>query len=227
MAELGLDVELIAAAVAALQDLCHGKETAVSQEGIRQWMAFRKHVVTEHIRAFVRAVKEVNPALPVGIYIFSPAIAPWVGQDYADLREVGIDLFAPMIYRHWKDADGPACLNVEIAAMAAGLEQSMAPEVVREALERACGIPIPQGGSQAIFDQGFAPNVVGLETARARMMVGDAELWPILQLQDDRLAASESAARLAGADGVAFFAWNEQGSTWLETLGHTPDLTED
>lgn len=227
MAELGLDADLMAAAVAALQDLCHGKEAEVSQEGIRQWMTFRKAVVTAHIRAFVGAVKEVNPTLPVGIYIFSPAIAPWVGQDYAALREAGIDLFAPMIYRHWKDADGPACLNVEIAAMAAGLEQSMDTEAVRLALERACGLPMPQGGSRAIFDQGFAPDAVGLETARARMMVGDAELWPILQLQDDQLARSEAEAMAAGADGVAFFAWNEQGEIWLNTLGSIPNGTED
>ncbi len=227
MTRLGLDAERIAASVAALQALCHGQAAEVDADGIRQWLDFRKAVVTEHIRDFVRAVKEVNPALPVGIYAFSPSMAPWVGQDYAALKEAGIDLFAPMIYRHWKDADGPACLNVELAAMARGLEQSLPPAEAQAILEKACGVPMPREGSEAIFDRGFAPNIVGLETARARMVVGDAALWPILQLQDEDLAKSESAALLAGADGVAFFAWNEQGTAWLNKLDKTPDLTED
>lgn len=227
MTELGLDAARITESVTALQVLCRGETAEVDEGGIRQWLAFRRTVVTEHIRDFVRAVKEVNPALPVGIYAFSPSMAPWVGQDYTALREAGIDLFAPMIYRHWKDTDGPACLNVELAAIAGGLEKTLPPEKVKGVLEKACGIPMPGDTEQEIFDRGFAPNVVGLEVARARMDVGDAALWPILQLQDEHLAKSEAAALLAGADGVAFFAWNEQGSAWLRKLDKTPDLTED
>ncbi len=227
MTELGLDAARITASVAALQALCRGQAAVVDEIGIRQWLDFRRAVVTEHIRDFVRAVKDVNPALQVGIYAFSPSIAPWVGQDYAALKEAGVDLFAPMIYRHWQDKDGPACLNVELAAMARGLEQSLPTAEVKGILERACGIPIPEEGSEAIFDRGFAPNVVGLEVARARMDVGDAALWPILQLQDELLAKSESASLLAGADGVAFFAWNERGGQWLNKLDKFPDLTED
>lgn len=227
MTALGLDAERITAAVAALQKLCHGETAEMDEPGIRQWLDFRKAVVTAHIRDFVRAVKEINPALPVGIYAFSPSMAPWVGQDYAALREAGIDLFAPMIYRHWKDSDGPACLNVELAAMAGGLEKTLSLAEVKSILEQTCNIPMPSGTGGEIFDRGFAPNVVGLEVARARMDVGDAALWPILQLQDELLARSESAALLAGADGVAFFAWNEQGGQWLNKLDKTPDLTED
>lgn len=227
MTALGLDAERITASVAALQRLCRGQGAEVDAEGIRQWLDFRKAVVTEHIAAFVRAVHGVKPGLPVGIYAFSPAMAPWVGQDYAALKEAGISLFAPMIYRCWKDADGPACLNVELAAMARGLEQSLDPEAVKALLERICAIPIPAGGSQAIFDRGFAPNVVGLEVAKARMEVEDALLWPILQFEDEDLASSETAALAAGADGVAFFAWNQRGNDWLTKLDYTPDLTED
>ena len=218
MRELGLDAERITASVSALQQLCHGQAATVDAEGIRQWLDFRKAVVTEHIRDFVRAVKEVNPALPVGIYAFSPSMAPWVGQDYAALKAAGIDLFAPMIYRHWRDADGPACLNVEVAAMAEGLETALAPAKVRAVLEKACGIPMPGERAQEIFDRGFDPEIVGAETASVRQAVGDAPVWPILQLADEKLAESEAAALQGGADGTAFFAWNEQGAAWLKLL---------
>ncbi len=218
MRELGLDADRIAASVAALQDLCRGETVQVDAEGIRQWLAFRKTVVTEHIRAFVRAVKETNPAMPVGIYAFSPSMAPWVGQDYATLKEAGIDLFAPMIYRHWRDTDGPACLNVEVAAMARGLERGLPGDRVRQVLEQACGIPMPGETAQEIFDRGFGPETVKLEVERVRAAVGDAPLWPILQLADEKLAESERAALEGGADGVAFFAWNAQGADWLKQL---------
>lgn len=218
MRELGLDAERITASVSALQRLCRGEGAQVDAEGIRQWLDFRRAVVSEHIRAFVRAVKEVNPALPVGIYAFSPAMAIWVGQDYAALKDAGIDLFAPMIYRHWKDEDGPACLNVEVAAIARGLERSLSPEQVRQVLEQACGIPMPGETAQEIFDRGFGPETVKLEVERVRAAVGDAPLWPILQLADEKLAESEAAALEGGADGVAFFAWNEQGADWLKQL---------
>jgi hypothetical protein len=39
-----------------------------------------------------------------------------------------------------------------------------------------------------------------------------------LQLADEKLAESEAAALEGGADGVAFFAWNEQGADWLKRL---------
>ena len=123
-----------------------------------------------------------------------------------------------MIYRHWKDEDGPACLNVEVAAMARGLERSLPPEQVRQVLEQACGIPMPGETAQEIFDRGFDPETVKLEVERVRAAVGDTPLWPILQLADEKLAESERAALEGGADGVAFFAWNEQGADWLKRL---------
>ena len=218
MTALGLDAERITASVSALQQLCHGQEATVDGEGIRQWLDFRRMVVTEHIRDFVRAVKEVNPALPVGIYAFSPSMAIWVGQDYAALKDAGIDLFAPMIYRHWKDTDGPACLNVEVAAMARGLERALPAHRVREVLEAACGIPMPGDSGQAVFDRGFDPETVKIEVERVRAAIGDAPLWPILQLADEALADSERAALAGGADGVAYFAWNDQGAEWLQKL---------
>ena len=225
MTALGLDAEKIQKSVAALQKLCRGEAAEVDAEGIRQWLNFRKIVVTEHIAAFVEAVHQVNPDLPVGIYAFSPSIAHWVGQDYTALKEAGISLFAPMIYRHWLDRNGPACLNVEIAALAEGLGKSLPYDRVKTLLEQDCGVPMVSGKEEEIFKQGFAPNVVGLEVAKVRMAVGDAALWPILQLEDEVLAKSEMAALAAGADGVAFFAWNEKGSYWLEKLNDTPDST--
>lgn len=227
MTRLGLDAERITASVAALQALCRGEAAEVDEAGIRQWLKFRSAVVTAHIRRFVGAVKAVNPALQVGIYAFSPSMAPWVGQDYAALKEAGVELFAPMIYRHWRETDGPACLNVELAAMARGLERSLPPEKVKAILEKACGMPMPGGTGQEIFDRGFGPEIVGAETARAREAVGDAALWPILQLQDEKLAQSEQAALEAGADGAAFFAWNTQGSQWLEKLDRGLALRKD
>ena len=227
MRAMGLDAEKIRASVAALQRLCRGEATEVDAEGIRQWLTFRKTVVTEHIAAFVRAVHDVKPGLPVGIYAFTPSIAHWVGQDYAALKEAGISLFAPMIYRHWRDRNGPACLNVEVAALAEGLGKALPHSRVKALLEQDCSLPMAGGTGEEIFEQGFAPNIVGLEVAKVRMAVEDAALWPILQLEDEDLAKSETAALAAGADGVAFFAWNERGGQWLEKLNYVPDLTED
>lgn len=227
MTAMGLNAEKIRTSVAALQRLCRGEAAEVDADGIRQWLQFRKTVVTEHIAEFVRAVHQVKTDLPVGIYAFTPSIAHWVGQDYAALKEAGISLFAPMIYRHWRDQNGPACLNVEVAALAEGLEKSLSPGRVKALLERDCALPLASGKGEEIFAQGFAPDVVGLEAAKVRAAVGDGALWPILQLEDEDLAKSEAAALAAGADGVAFFAWNEQGSRWLEKLDDVPAVTED
>ena len=107
---------------------------------------------------------------------------------------------------------------MEVAAIARGLERSLSPEQVRQVLEQACGIPMPGETAQEIFDRGFGPETVKLEVERVRAAVGDAPLWPILQLADEKLAESEAAALEGGADGVAFFAWNEQGADWLKRL---------
>ena len=110
-----------------------------------------------------------------------------------------------MLYRQYREPDGPATLNHEYH----WLEHHFG----RENVKRLTGTVLPKNVLQA----GFEPSVLEAETRAAQ---SSALLAPILQLDDERLPESIAAARRGGAQAVGFFAYN------AEAIKLLPKLTE-
>lgn len=200
--------------------------------GIRQILDFRRKATTEHLVNFCKAVREVNPKLQCGIFIFAPCLAELVGQSYEDMN-AQMDIIAPMLYRNYSDRPGPACLNTEVATLWEILEESGAQRPRQlsalkellgfsvEAYAAADGATLTPG---SLREKGFSPEIIREETERARKAAPKAHLSPILQLCDDQLEASCQAAFAGGASSVDFFLYDDEivssaGFSQLSFLG--------
>lgn len=180
-------------------------------KGLVDWLAFRWVCTTEHLINFSKTVKNQNPELLTGIYIFSPSIAPLVGQNYYDLQNY-MDIFSPMIYRSYKAAEGPACLNFELSVIARELGKSILPmDRAISLISSITGIEMTGISSPDDILNGLSPKSIRNETQKARTAIsGSGQLVPILQLDDERLIESVAEAEKAGADGINFFMYQDQ-----------------
>ncbi|MCL1795422.1 MAG: hypothetical protein FWG37_00885 [Clostridia bacterium] len=210
-ADMGLDTLRMQKAVYALYSLCFREgdaTTFVDQHliGLMDWFAFRRRATTEHIVNYARAVKSVREELIAGIYIFTPSLSAVVGQSYRELRSV-LDLFSPMIYRHYRLPEGPACLNIEFEAIVSALNSIYRDSARTEAfLYALTGLRVPPNPAA----QGLPVEAVYTEAKTAAALAGPKQTVPIILLDDDRLKDSIDACQNAGADAVALFAWNEK-----------------
>jgi hypothetical protein len=165
-----------------------------------QWLQYRTAVITDTV-AEVRAVlRAAAPEMQLGAYVFTPSLAPLVGQDYAAL-EAHLDLVAPMIYRL---GDGPACLAPEVAGLADLLSGVPPQEQEMAALQFLGLAPAYRAGSP--LRGGLAVDAVAIESQRARgRLSGRAKLVPILWLDDPEVVPATAAALAAALDGISYF----------------------
>jgi hypothetical protein len=225
---LGFDFEAIKRDVQALYDLVSGKGAASPQAaawlqnpigllewltarpGVLEWLRFRRVCVTEHFRALSGVIHGAN--LKMGVYIFTPSVAPLVGQSYVDLAEF-MDVFAPMIYRNYPDRPGEACLNWELTILPEelGLAESpveaQAMTLILSWAGLAAAVP-----ARTIKDirAALPPAAVGHETAMARAQIGPRkELAPIIYIDDPLMAQTADLVRKNGANGVNFFVYKD------------------
>jgi len=223
--KLGFDFEAMKRDVAALNDALTGKgdtpaawaatpvgaaEWLVRHPGVLEWLRFRRACATEHFRSIGEIIH--GAGLRMGVYIFTPSLAPLVGQSYADLGEF-VDVFAPMIYRNYPKRPGIACLNWELTIIPEGLEVAGTP-----AEKAALDLYLAWTGlDDVVSDRTIAavqkevpPEAVGHETAQARALLDDdKELAPIIYIEDPQMAKTAGLVRRAGADGVNFFVFRE------------------
>ncbi|HHW10119.1 MAG TPA: hypothetical protein GXX29_09120 [Firmicutes bacterium] len=203
--------------------------------GVYEWLRFRAAATIAHLREVRQILHEMNHRLLLGMYIFTPALAGLVGQPYAGLTDI-IDIFSPMIYRQGPWPNGIACLNTELGSMIEALaELSGVPgERCAEFVCYACGfigtgIGVGTSGLSSGLSperehldyrqirEALPPQVIKLETSRARLGIGpQKKLVPILWLDDDEIAASIAAAREGGADGVSFYVLRDGNEALLE-----------
>jgi len=82
---------------------------------LQRFLQFRAESVTEVVQAASKLAKSLNKK--VSLDLFSPSIAPWVGQDY---RKLGLyaEWVKPMSYRFTK---APASLRFEVPALISGI----------------------------------------------------------------------------------------------------------
>lgn len=192
-------------------------EWLTAYPGLLEWFRFRRAYTTEHFRNLSEIIQ--GAGLRMGIYIFTPSLAPLVGQSYEDLRDVA-DVFAPMIYRNYPDEPGPACLNWELAALPGELGvagTSFEAEVMAAVLAWAGFADLEIEPRVEAVKTALPPEAVGRETARARALLGaDKELAPILYIDDPLMADTARLVRNADADGINFFVYKEN---WASMVG--------
>ncbi len=180
--------------------------------GLIEWLRFRRLCVTEHFRAIAAILR--GAGLRMGVYIFTPSLAPLVGQSYVDLA-LFVDVFAPMIYRNYPDRPGIACLNWELTLIPEELGLIGSPQ--EDAVMRMILAWTGLHDTPAIqkLRAGLEPAAIGHETRMARAQISDKELAPIIYIDDPRMAESADAVRNNGADGLNFFVFKEN---WKEMV---------
>lgn len=168
--------------------------------GLIEWLEFRAAVIHEVVAAIEEALAGAAPAVQLGAYLFTPSLAPLVGQDYAALSD-HLRLVSPMIYRF---GDGPACLPAEALALAA-IAGSGHGEAATGAVLATLGLRGSAGGGLTV-DGGMTVDAIARETTRARARLRGGSLVPILWLDDPDIEAASAAALAGNPDGLSYFA---------------------
>lgn len=169
--------------------------------GVVDWLRFRADCIAEYVAA-VRAVVSETPGKLLGAYLFSPSLAPLVGQDYPRLAPY-LDVVSPMIYRQ---GDGDAVLASELASVATFLVAAGAAEPEAMALVASTiGLTLDDTAPTASsLDQQIRPAFVGAEMRRAaRELGGYDKLVPIVWFDDPLL--QEVIAECRNAAGLCLF----------------------
>lgn len=155
---------------------------------IAAWLEYRQLIVGEYMRAFIKAVKPKQACA----FVFPHTLSSLVGQTAPALK--GLDIVSPMLYRRYPEAQGPACLNHEYAALE---------RVTRGNALALTGVD----AGENILREGFPPSHVARETLEA-VKNGEDNIMPILQLNDEQALACERQALAAGAKGAGYFAYD-------------------
>ena len=180
----------------------------------RAWLDFRQQCAKELFIRFAEKVHAVSKDLLTGAFVFAPSLGRFVGQTPASYGM--LDLIFPMLYRHYPHPDGPACLGHEWAAFYELFGANA------EALLQCAEVPqnlLPaQHSPRELLLHGFAPERIGAEVAASAGFLASPgasdralsyQLWPILQIEDDRIAETAGFALANGAEGIGYFAYGQ------------------
>ena len=213
MQDYGFDPDELENAVDALYNCVHGVKLDLHPyiAPLMDWLTFRRISTTEHLKNFADTVRAVNPDLTVGIYIFAPSLSTLVGQNYRDVDSF-MDLVSPMLYRAYDEAPGPSCLNMEAYAIMRMLYEvpSLNLDEKTQLLHYITGFPFDEPKTLERLRKGFSPDILRLETSRAKTMLHHSCLGPIIQLDDPRLEESAYQTIQGGASLVNFFVFNQE-----------------
>ncbi|HDH07072.1 MAG TPA: hypothetical protein ENF87_01755, partial [Thermoproteales archaeon] len=149
----------------------------IEYPGIVDWLKFRQLSIEEFIRDVRNLVKSYSDKIELGGYVFTPLLAPFVGQNYEMLWKY-LDVVKPMIYRLGR---GVACLNFELAKVAQDLIKwnNLSEEESLNLVYKFFGLirnDLPTK-IQDLLEKGVPVDLVGEETKRAKLLLnGRAEL---------------------------------------------------
>jgi hypothetical protein len=125
--------------------------------GLEELAAFRERSIARLAGRFARLAR--SRGLEVGLDLFSPSLAPLVGQDYRALSEA-CDWVKPMTYRQ---AVGPAGLPLELASLRRGLRE-LSPGSRPPDLARLFGWAVPDSDDE-LLARGLSEEVIASELA--------------------------------------------------------------
>lgn len=201
MKEMGLDAEAIRETVGRLMK--SRKTEPGDEQRLQQWLLFREKTVQRYMDTFAQRVHALRGNLLAGAFIFAPSLGAFVGQTARACRS--LDVISHMLYRDYHQEFGVACLGHEWAAFIDGFGQET------DAFIRAAVPDFPffvHKTPKELLGTGLAPEWVGREVAHGRQTCPPHQLlWPIIQIDDDRIHETAQHARLNGADGVGLFAY--------------------
>ena len=168
--------------------------------GAVDWLGFRRRIVTDFAGELAQEVRRDGKRL--GAYLFSPCLAPLVGQDCAAMAPF-VDVFAPMLYRNVNERNCIAPINSELHVIASWADRVADPSWVLT----LAGFPSETFSQRdELLVRGLSPDAVGVETARARALIGPGKtLAPILWWDDPVAGRTAECARKGGADGIQVF----------------------
>lgn len=168
--------------------------------GLSDWLLFRQQTITACARELADVVHIEGKQ--IGAYLFSPCLAPLVGQEYASLAPA-LDVIAPMLYRNVNEPNCIAPINTELHVIASWASPTADPSWVLA----LAGLPSTGiAGLDDLLTRGVSPEAVRVETARARALIGpDILLSPILWWDDHEAKQTADGAMRSGADGIQVF----------------------
>lgn len=214
--ELGLDFARMQSSVRSLADFFRSGSPAVLNQlaGLDDWLMFRALSCQAYFELYTSRIKQAGSNLVAGAFIFAASLADLVGQTTS--ATAGLDLVCPMLYRHYEPAgQAAACLNHEWADLLLALSgrSGLTPEKSLGYLSRWGGFePALLAGSleaDSIRQDGFLPGQLEKETASLVRQNKAAQIAPVIQLADPRLAESIAAVQAGGAQSFGLFAYRE------------------
>ena len=183
------DAQKLRSAVRALRTHLRtgeGYRETEHRPALEDWLRFRRACISEHLADFTAVLRKKAPALRLGIYCFSPSLAPLVGQSYQDIARY-FDFASPMLYRYYAPEVGVACPDHEWAAILSWMERLPEPSAapVRELLTALTGQqPGELSTARELRENGCPVQWIEKEARRARAELGGCAPEPILALGD-------------------------------------------
>jgi len=222
MNELGLSVDIIRSAVSALYEHCktgRGFDPSIHTDGIKEWLLFRRLIITRHLKNYAERIKETDPAIEAGMYIFTPSLSVLVGQSYADLSEV-FDFLSPMLYRHYEQPVGTACFDHELTALLKNIEYLSEEEKqpILELYEELTGLPFKSMPSICQLKKDGCPvSFIENEICLANKLAGNkTNIFPIFMLKDRYLNNYVQTCRENEINSIDFFIYEKEMLKYLE-----------
>ena len=177
---------------------------------IAQWVRFKMSSVESYVASVYKRVKEINPALDVGLDLLDPSFSFGNGQNIARLAPHS-DWIKPMLY-HWSFARG---VRQFVERTSGAGTRAEAYEFVRRFFA-ARSVEMPPTLDE-LEKTGMPPNWVSRQTRMAtRLAGGRALVFPGIQGWDPAreadLEACLRAAFSAGARGITTYCYSNL--TW-------------
>jgi hypothetical protein len=180
------------------------------------WMDFRCRSITEFVRAAKEVAESVDQRAEVGATVFTPSLAPLVGQSYVDLASI-LDFLQPMIYHK---GDGLACINFELGRLVGDFAEGNNRVSVLSTIYglSAYGRHNPPESLKAILESGLPVEIVEDEVWRAQKLLETvkgsvkAKLTPIVFVVScGRIELKEILRRVLDTrpDGIVLFNYSD------------------
>ncbi len=154
--------------------------------GLPQWLSYKARCIEQFASAVWQFLKDSGSRAELAGFLFEPALAYLVGQDYYLLSE-HLSTISPMIYRNYPSTPGPAAINQEVLAVASFVASGSGLRVSNciEAVARALGLPFANGQAElSLTPQGVVDEALA---ARALVRTG-THIAPIIWAGDPALA---------------------------------------